>query len=294
MNINRIAEYGVVPVVSFQTLDCALPLADALKQGGLPHVEIMLRTPCALDAIRTIKRERPEMTVGAGTVIRMEQAEAAIDAGADFIVTPGFNPKIVRHCIDHGMPIVPGCITPSEVEIGMDMGLNVFKYFPAETMGSLRNIEELAGPYPQARFLPTSGLGFRNMATYLRSRSIFAIGSNEMATPDMIENREWDKITALCQECVRLSLGFSLRKICFEAADACRNESILSTLAQLSEMLGGAIEFSGSGTMQLEIGASSLLRTRAYLERLGISCVEEENSLKVDGDNYQLRFVCGV
>lgn len=289
MNINRIAEYGVVPVVSFHTLDCALPLADALKEGGLPHVEIMLRTPCALNSILTIKCERPDMIVGAGTVIRMEQAKAAINAGADFIVTPGFNPKIVRYCIDHNTPVIPGCITPSEVEAGMDMGLNVFKYFPAETMGSLHNIEELAGPYSQVRFLPTSGLGFKNMATYLKSRSIFAIGSNEMATLDMIENHEWDKITALCRECMRLSLGFSLRRIYFEAANIPQNSD---SLASLSDMLNHTVEFSGNPKIQLEIGTSSLLRTRAYLNRLSIVYKENDNSLEIEESNYQIRFVC--
>lgn len=153
----KIAEFGVVPVVVLEDAKDAKPLADALVKGGLPCAEVTFRTDAAEESIRIMTREYPDMLVGAGTVLTVEQADKAVNAGAKFIVSPGFDEKIVDHCMENGIPVFPGCITPSEVAQAVKRGLRVVKFFPAEQFGGVNTIKALAAPYTTIKFMPTGG-----------------------------------------------------------------------------------------------------------------------------------------
>ena len=153
------------------------------------------------------------MLAGAGTVLSTRQVEQAKEAGADFIVTPGLNPQVVRRCQELGLPVVPGCVTPSEIEAGMALGLTMFKFFPSEALSGVENIRQLCGPYRDIQFIPTSGITLSNMASYLAFDGIAAVGGSFMAPAAMVEAQDWSGITALCEEAVERSLGFSLAHI---------------------------------------------------------------------------------
>ena len=169
-------ERGIVPVIKLEKPEQALPLADALEAGGLPVAEVTFRTGAAAEAIRLIKRHKPSILVGAGTVASAEQVEAAIDAGAAFAVTPGFNPRIVDLCIARGLPVVPGVNSPSQIELGLERGLYLLKFFPAEASGGLKMLKALHGPYAEAFFVPTGGVDTTNLASYLVLPYVAAVG----------------------------------------------------------------------------------------------------------------------
>lgn len=211
--ITTIKAYGVIPVLGLKNPDTALSLADALCRGGLPLLEVTMRAEKALECLRVIKAGRPNMLVGAGTILRCEQVDQARDAGADFIVTPGFNPQVVKHCQQLGLPVVPGCITPTEIEAGMALGLTDFKFFPSEAMNGMDTIRQLCGPYAAVHFIPTAGINLSNMADYLCYDHIAAVGGSFMAPSAMVESEDWDGITALCEKAVEKSLGFSLAHV---------------------------------------------------------------------------------
>lgn len=200
----KIAEFGVVPVVVINDAKDAVPLAKALIEGGLPCAEITFRTAAAADAIRKISETYPEMTVAAGTVLTPEQADAAVAAGAKFIVSPGFNPKVVAHCIEKGYPIIPGVCTPTELEAAMSYGLTELKFFPAEAAGGVKMIKAMSAPYGAVRFMPTGGIGTANLADYLGCRAVFACGGSWMVPSDKIASGDFEAIKTLTAEAVAL------------------------------------------------------------------------------------------
>lgn len=193
----RASLYGVMPVIAVPDPTYAKPLGDALCAGGIPQIEVLMRNEAALESLRIMKAECPDMMVGAGTVLTLEQLKAAIEAGADFIVTPGFNPAIVEYALERNVPILPGCVTASEVERGMSYGMNTFKFFPSEKMGGLGTIKELCGPYKGIKFVPTSGLTLDNMSSYLAYEGVAAVGGSFVAPKAILEAREFATITAL-------------------------------------------------------------------------------------------------
>lgn len=210
---DKIAETGILPVIKVEKIEFAVPLAQALRKGGVSVIEITLRSECALDAIRQIKETFPDMIVSAGTVLTTDLVDQAIDAGADIIVTPGFNIKTVKYCVNKGICIVPGAVTASDIELGISMGLRVFKYFPAESMGGLPAIELLSGPFPKIKFIPTGGMNHDNLPKYLAKDFILACGGSYMAKSDLIRQERWDEITRLTREAVKTSMGFQLAHI---------------------------------------------------------------------------------
>ena len=185
--ITRIEELGIVPVVKLSRADDAVPLAKALIAGGLPVAEVTFRTAAAEESIRRMAEAFPEMLVGAGTVLSIEQVERAIGAGAKFIVTPGFNPRVVSYCVEHDIPIFPGCPTTSDIEQALELGLKVVKFFPAEQMGGLATIKAVSAPYGQMRFMPTGGVNEKNLCQYLACDKIVACGGSWMVKPELIE-----------------------------------------------------------------------------------------------------------
>ena len=198
-------EYGVVPVVVLEDARDALPLAQALTQGGLPCAEVTFRTRAAEESIRQMSARYPEMLVGAGTVLTTEQVERAVAAGAKFIVSPGFDPEIVDYCLEKKIPVFPGCITPSEVAQAVKRGLRVVKFFPAEQAGGIAMIKAMAAPYTMVRFMPTGGISAKNLKEYLSSDKVLCCGGSWMVKGDMIKNGEFDKIREMTKEAVELA-----------------------------------------------------------------------------------------
>lgn len=206
----RFYEYAVVPVVVLKDVKDALPLAEALINGGLPCAEVTFRTEAAEESIRFMSKKYPDMLVGAGTVLTIEQVDRAVGAGAKFIVSPGFDPEIVDYCLEKNIPVFPGCITPSEVAQAVKRGLKVVKFFPAEQFGGVSTIKALAAPYTMVKFMPTGGVNAKNLEDYLGCDKIICCGGSWMVKGTLIENGEFDKICELTKEAV--ALAASIRK----------------------------------------------------------------------------------
>ena len=198
-------EFGVVPVVVLEDAEDALPLAEALTEGGLPCAEVTFRTEAAEASIRLMSEKYPEMLVGAGTVLTIEQVDRAVAAGAKFIVSPGFDPEIVDYCLDKKIPVFPGCITPSEVAQAVKRGMKVVKFFPAEQAGGVAMIKAMAAPYTMVKFMPTGGISAKNLKDYLSFDKILCCGGSWMVKGDMIRNGAFDKIKELTKEAVELA-----------------------------------------------------------------------------------------
>ena len=198
-------EYGVVPVVVLEDAKDALPLADALREGGLPCAEVTFRTEAAEESIRLMSEKYPEMLVGAGTVLTTTQVDRAVAAGAKFIVSPGFDPEIVDYCLEKKIPVFPGCITPSEVAQAVKRGLRVVKFFPAEQFGGVATIKALSAPYVGLKFMPTGGISAKNLKEYLACKPIVACGGSWMVKKDLIQAGEFEKIKELTKEAVALA-----------------------------------------------------------------------------------------
>jgi 2-dehydro-3-deoxyphosphogluconate aldolase/(4S)-4-hydroxy-2-oxoglutarate aldolase len=198
----------VIPVVALERAADAPRLADALVAGGLPCAEITFRTAAAADAIRALAG-RADFSVGAGTVLDLEQARRAADSGARFVVSPGLNPKVVRFCRDNGIPVLPGVCTPSDITLAYEMGLQLLKFFPAEAMGGLKTLDALAGPFPMMRFVPTGGIDPRNLRDYLRHPRVAACGGSWMVKAGLIAEGRFADIARLTREAVELARGAS-------------------------------------------------------------------------------------
>ena len=202
--LKTIENFGVVPVVVLNDAKDAAPLAKALCEGGLPCAEVTFRTEAAEESIRIMATEFPEMVIGAGTVLTIDQVDRAVGAGAKFIVSPGFDPEIVDYCISKGIVVLPGCITPSEVTQAVKRGLEVVKFFPAEQFGGVATIKALAAPFTSVRFMPTGGISAKNLADYLGFKKIVACGGSWMVKGDMVAAGEFDKIKEMTAEAVAL------------------------------------------------------------------------------------------
>ena len=202
--LQKVQELGVVPVVVLNDAKDAAPLAKALCEGGLPCAEVTFRTEAAEESIRIMSEQFPDMLIGAGTVLTIDQVERAVVAGAKFIVSPGFDPEIVDYCLEKGILVLPGCITPSEIARAVKCGLQVVKFFPAEQFGGISTIKALAAPYTTVKFMPTGGISAKNLADYLSCNKIVACGGSWMVKGDMIAAGEFDKIKEMTAEAVNL------------------------------------------------------------------------------------------
>ncbi len=202
--LTEMGEMGLVPVVAIEDADDAPALGRALLAGGLPCAEITFRTTAAADAIRLLTAECPEMLVGAGTVLTVAQAETAVAAGARFIVTPGFDAAVVDWCLANNIPITPGVMTPTEINMALNKGLNLLKFFPAEAAGGVKALQAIGGPYRDVKFMPTGGLTAVNLPDYLRLPMVHACGGSWMVAPALINGGQFDQITRLTAEAVAL------------------------------------------------------------------------------------------
>ena len=194
LTVEQVAACGVVPVVVLEDAEQAVPTAKALLRGGINAMEITFRTSAAKASIERVAKEVPEMIVGAGTVVNVQQVHDAVEAGAKFLVSPGSDAEVIAEAIKLGVPITPGVVTPSEIMIGLKLGLKVFKFFPAENYGGLKTIKALSGPFPQIKILPTGGINQNNAAEYFKNPKILAVGGSWMCTKDMISSGDFDGI----------------------------------------------------------------------------------------------------
>lgn len=202
--IEKISATGIIPVVKIDNAKDAVPLAQALREGGINCAEITFRTEAAEEAIRLIHEAFPDMLIAAGTVLTPKQADKAINAGASAIVSPGLNPNVVKHCIENDYPVIPGICTPSELETAMSLGLSYVKFFPAEAAGGVKMIKAMSAPYTMIKFMPTGGISAANVADYLNCKAVFACGGSWMVPSDKISEGKFDEIKALTAEAAGL------------------------------------------------------------------------------------------
>lgn len=218
--LKRLAQSGVVPVVVLEDAKDAVPTAKAMLAGGIDVMEITFRTAAAADSIKAVAQECPDMVVGAGTVINLEQCKLAVECGAKFIVSPGYDEETVAWCCDNGIPVTPGCVTPTEIMMALKHGLKVLKFFPANVYGGLSAIKSLAGPFGGVKFIPTGGVNAQNLAEFISSPFIHAVGGSWICPKADIAAGNFDKITALCKEARKTLLGFEVAHIGINTPDA--------------------------------------------------------------------------
>lgn len=294
--LEKIQKIGIVPVVVLNDATDAKPLAQALCDGGLPCAEVTFRTKAAEESIRIMAESFPDMLIGAGTVLTTEQVDHAVAAGAKFIVSPGLNPEVVKYCVDKDIPVTPGTASPSDVEAAISLGLEVVKFFPAESAGGLKMIQALAAPYVNMKFMPTGGINAKNINDYLAFDKIIACGGSWMVSGDLVKAKRFDKIRDLTREAVQTMLGLHLKHIrlnCGDETEAEKAAKIFETLFGFKEAEGNS-SFFANGQLevtrtsfpgekgQLCIGTNSVLRAMSYLERQGIAFKKDTMKYKDD------------
>ena len=218
--LKRLAQSGVVPVVVLDDAKNAVPTAKALVAGGIDVMEITFRTAAAADSIRAVAAECPEVVVGAGTVVTLEQAKLAVECGAKFIVAPGYDEEVVSWCCENNIPVTPGCVTPTEIMMALKHGLKVLKFFPANVYGGLSAVKALAGPFGGVKFIPTGGVNAKNLGEFIADSHVHAVGGSWVCPKDDIAAGNFDKITALCKEARQTLLGFEVVHVGINCPDA--------------------------------------------------------------------------
>ncbi len=302
--MNRIHECGILPVIAVNRAEQALPLAQACVETGLDALEITFRTECAPEALRLIREKYPEMLLGAGTVLTTQQAEEAIGIGVDFLVTPGFNPEVVRYAVEKGFPIVPGISTASEIEQAMGLGLETVKFFPAEQSGGVGALKAFAGPYKKLSFVPTGGMTFDNFTAYTALDNVAAIGGSFMISKKHIADMDVEAMKQDIRSVVDRLLNLHLTHIginCGDEKEALEIAGLLETFLGMTYKVGNSSIFSGKKEFELmkkpgrgdkghiAIAVSDIDRGMHYLKKRGVE-FEEESLVVKDGKKTAVYF----
>ncbi len=283
--LSRLSLAGIVPVIRIENAEDAAPLCGALMRGGLPVAEITFRTDAAEQAIRNVHAALPDVMLGAGTVLTADQADRAAAAGASYIVSPGLNPEVVRHCQKIGIPVLPGCANPSDIEAALALGLDTVKFFPAEALGGLPLIKAMSAPYGQVHFVPTGGVNEKNAPQYLAFSKVRAVGGSWMAPDDAVAAHDWARIESLTRSAVDLMLGLCLRHVGVNSGSP---EQARGDAERFGKLLGWPVipgnssDFAGAGFELMKapfrgahghiaIGTSSVPRAKWHLERRGFA-----------------------
>ena len=246
----RMYEIGIIPVIAMEDANLAVPLANALVKGGIPAAEVTFRTAAGEEAIRQMAQNCPEILVGAGTILNVEQAQRAINAGAKFIVSPGFIQEVIDFCQEQNVPIFPGCVNASDMTRACNSGLEIVKFFPAEASGGLAMIKNLAPVFPKLKFMPTGGVNTKNLLSYLSYDRIIGCGGTWMVKKDLIEGQKWDEITAICKDAVKTMLGFHVKHVginCPDEAEAAKTAKTICTLFGFEYKEGNSSIFCSDG-----------------------------------------------
>ena len=296
--LKQLSLAGLVPVIKVKDAEDAVPLCRALKNGGLPVAEITFRTDAAEEAIRLVHEALPEVLLGAGTVLTCEQADRAWNAGAGYIVAPGLNPVVVKHCMEKGYPVLPGCANPSDIELALSLGLTTVKFFPSEALGGLKMIKAMSAPYGNVRFVPTGGITEKNLPEYLAFPKIAACGGSWMVPEDAIAAKDWDKIEKLAREAVQVMLGFEVKHIGVNLENA---ETAAAEGEKLARLLGWKIQkesekglFVGESFEMLKspirgthghiaVATSNVERARWHMEQRGFTFDDSTATFTADG-----------
>jgi 2-dehydro-3-deoxyphosphogluconate aldolase/(4S)-4-hydroxy-2-oxoglutarate aldolase len=285
----RIGELGIVPVVKIEKAEDALPLGRALIDGDLPITEITFRTSAAEESIKSLTRELPELLVGAGTVLTVEQTKKAISAGAKFIVSPGFNPKVVDYCIENDIPVTPGINNPTQIGMALERGIKVVKFFPAVASGGLSLLKSMSAPYAGIKFIPTGGINLDNLCDYLSHPKVHACGGSWMVKADLISSGNFSEITRLTKESISTILGFELAHLGINEKNkdrALNSANLLSHLFYFPIKEGTTSIFAGPGFEiiknkylgkhgHIAIATNDIHRAIAYLKKKDISVLPE-------------------
>ena len=292
--VEEFGNVGLVPVIKLEKVENAEKLAKALRDGGINCAEVTFRAKGADEVIRRMTKAYPDMFVGAGTVLTCEQADAAYAAGAKFCVAPGLNPKVVKHCLDSGIPFAPGLSSASEIEQALELGLDFVKFFPAEQAGGLAYIKSVCGPYTTMRFMPTGGISPDNLNSYLAYNKIVCCGGSWIVPAKMLEEENWEGITALCKEAIAKMLDFKLVHVGINCKDAKEAEAVADKFDDafgFAKKVGNSSVFASSyvecmkspfrGDMgHLAISTNSVKRAVYQLKMKGFE--PDESSFKYD------------
>jgi len=287
--LERIGELGIVPVVKIEKAEDTLPLGRALLDGDLPIAEITFRTSAAEESIKTLTGELTNLLVGAGTVLTVEQTKKAVSAGAKFIVSPGFNPKVVDYCIENDIPVTPGINNPTQIEMALEKGIKVVKFFPAEASGGLAMLKSMSAPYNEIKFIPTGGINQNNLCSYLSDNKVLACGGSWMVKPELISSGNFDEITRLTREAIATMLGFEFAHMGINEENkdkALNSVNLLSHLFYLPVKEGTSSIFAGSCFEVIKshylgkhghiaIATNDIHRAIAYLKKKDISVLPE-------------------
>lgn len=296
--LKRLARSGVVPVVVLEDAGDAVPTAKAMLAGGIDVMEITFRTAAAADSIRAVAGECPDMLVGAGTVITLEQCKLAVACGAKFIVSPGYDEEVVSWCCDNGVAVTPGCVTPTEIMMALRHGLKVLKFFPANVYGGLDAIKALAGPFGDVKFIPTGGVNAHNLAEFISSKHIHAVGGSWICPKADIAAGNFDRITGLCREARSILLGFEVAHVGINCPDAAASMDVCKAFNDVfgfATKTGNSSNFASPGievmkTMfkgtngHIAIRTNKMLPAMAEMERRGyefdMSTVKDPDNIK--------------
>lgn len=302
--LNKIQMMGIVPVIKLDDAKDAVPLANALCDGGLPCAEVTFRTAAAEESIRLMREAFPDMLIGAGTVLTIDQVDKAVNAGASFIVSPGLNLKIVSYCVERNIPITPGCSSPSDIEAAIELGLEVVKFFPAEAVGGLAMIKAMSAPYVNMQFMPTGGINASNLISYLDFPKIIACGGSWMVKDELVKAGNFDKISELTREAVTMMLGFELAHIGINMDNEKQADQLADTFENMfgftkndghsSIFAGGVIELMKEPylgkTGHIAIRTNYIERAVYYLSKQGYRFNEESKKLDKMGKLQSIYF----
>lgn len=263
--MTRLANAGVVPVVVLDQAADAVPTAKAMLKGGIDVMEITFRTAAARDSIAAVAAECPEMLVGAGTVITLEQCKTAVAAGAKFIVSPGFDPEVVAWCVENNVPVTPGCVTPTEITAALKLGLKVVKFFPANVYGGLNAMKALSAPFGGVKFIPTGGVNAQNLAEYISAPFIHAVGGSWVCPKADIAAGNWEKITGLCAEARKAVLGYEVAHIGVNCPDPEAADKVCAALTEAFGFEKKAGNSSNFSTSAIEVMKSNYLGANGHI-----------------------------
>lgn len=295
--LKKLSDIGIIPVAKIDDAQKAVPIAKALCDGGLPCIEVTFRTDKAEESIRRITESLPHVLVGAGTVLTTEQADRAVEAGAKFIVSPGFNTKLVSHCLEKNITVIPGCSSPTDIEAAMSFGFDVVKFFPADALGGVKYIKAVSAPYSGIKFIPTGGINEKNLNEYLSCPNVIACGGSWMLKESLMQEGAFDQITALTREAVKAMMGFELIHVginCENDSEAYQTAVLLCNLFGLEPRETNLAIFAGKyfevmktpyrgKNGHIAIGTNCLERGVAYMESRGFKMDIEGASKDKEG-----------
>jgi 2-dehydro-3-deoxyphosphogluconate aldolase/(4S)-4-hydroxy-2-oxoglutarate aldolase len=294
MVLDKLGIGGIIPVVTIEDPNDAEPLAKALLDGGMTSVEVTLRTPAALEAVKLMAKYKPSLELGVGTVLSVDHVKAAVDAGATYIVSPGLNRSVVEYCIHQRIPVLPGIATPTEAGTVLEYGLKVAKFFPAESNGGVPFLRAMGTPFKDLKFVPTGGIDETNLLSYLRLPQVLACGGSWMVKPELLREKKFDEIRTLSEKAVGLMLGFDLRHIgvnCESAEAAQKASSVISKMLRFPQretpgsiFVGTQFELMKTPSLgkhgHIALSTNFIARAISYLERNGVKIKPETRSEK--------------